>query len=98
MAGLLYVTVIINCKANQITACLQGALKTRKFTLEEDGCIEFLITQSTEDPQKIFFHEAYINQEAFEFHQEQKYMQEFGSIVEEEYAHSIQFYMSQEIT
>ena len=98
MPGVIYITVIIQCKANQVTSCLQDALKTRKATLQEEGCIEFLVMQSVEDQQKIFFHEAYINQEAFEVHQEQKYMREFGMRVEQTYANHVQFFMSHEVT
>ena len=97
MAGVIYITVTIQCKPNHVTSCLQEALKTRKATLQEDGCIEFLVTQSVEDPTKIFFHEANINQEAFELHQEQKYMREFGTRVEQVFANHVQFFMSREV-
>lgn len=93
----IYITVIIHCKPTRVEDCLTRALKTREASLKETGCIDFLVTQSKQDPCKILLLESYQNHAAFEEHQEQNYMQEFGTLVANEYAENIQFYMSSAI-
>lgn len=98
MSEAIYITVVIHCKPTRVEDCLTRALKTREASLKEPGCIDFLVTQSNQDPCKILLLESYKDHTSFETHQEQDYIQEFGTLVANEYAQNIQFYMSSAVS
>ena len=94
MSKPLYITVIIECKPARMEECLTMALKTRDKSLKESGCLQFNVTQSNQDLGKIILLETYEDHASFEKHQEQEYMQDFGTMAANEFAQKIQFFMS----
>jgi quinol monooxygenase YgiN len=94
MSKPLYITAIIECKPSRLEECLTMAMKKREKSLQEAGCLSFNVTQSNQDLHKVILLESYKDHASFEAHQGQSYMQEFGTLAENEFAQNIQFFMS----
>lgn len=80
---MLTVIAKILVKTDKIEEAKSGLLALVAPTLEENGCIDYVLHQSNDDPQLFFFYENWTDRESLENHLANVHIAEFSAKAEE---------------
>ncbi len=80
---MLTVIAKILVKAGKIEEAKSGLLALVAPTLEENGCIDYVLHQSNDDPRLFFFYENWTDRESLENHLANVHIAEFSAKAEE---------------
>lgn len=93
----LYVTAIIKSKAEYRQEIQAVLLNMVKETRKEQACIQYDLHQEINDPNIFVFYEIWANQKGLDSHNQQSYIQEFGSIIDSQLQEKPSIYITQKI-
>ena len=80
---MLTVIAKILVKADKIEEAKSGLLALISPTLKEQGCIDYVLHQSNDDPQLFFFYENWTDRESLENHLANEHVAEFSKKAED---------------
>jgi quinol monooxygenase YgiN len=93
----IYITAVIKAKQayqEQVKAVLDNMVKQ---TRKEIGCLQYDLHQDISDPNTFIFYEIWQDKQVLDAHNQQPYIQEFGSIIDVKLQEQPEIYLTQKI-
>ncbi len=90
----IHLTAIIKAKEEHQTEVLEVLQNMVKETRKEEACELYTLHQGIEDQNEFVFYEIWKSKEGLDLHNQQPYIQAFGTLVDEKLQETPQIYIT----